>query len=63
MSSEEIIEVGKALLPYLRKNITNVELGHAAHDAVAALNRVRARKTGTEISVTDELLGQSGKGE
>lgn len=39
MTSEQIIEVGKALLPYLRTDLTSEELGKAAFDAVAALNR------------------------
>lgn len=40
MSEDQIREVGKALLPYLRDDLTDVELGTACHDAVAALNRV-----------------------
>lgn len=35
-----IIAVGNAILPYLRDNLTDVELGTAAHDAVAALKAV-----------------------
>ena len=39
MNSHQIIEVGKALLPYLRRDLRPEELGAAAHDAVAALRR------------------------
>jgi len=39
MSEQEIIEVGKALLPYFRDDLSAAELGTAAHDAVAALKR------------------------
>lgn len=40
MTNEQIIEVGKALLPYLRNDLSPAELGTAAHDAAAALRRV-----------------------
>jgi len=39
MTTEQIIEVGKALLPYLRSDLRPEELGTAAHDAAAALRR------------------------
>lgn len=42
MTPQQIIEVGKALLPYLRNNLTDVELGTAAHNAVAALARLNS---------------------
>lgn len=41
VTQDQIIEVGKALLPYLRESISHVDLGHAAFNAVAALNRVQ----------------------
>lgn len=37
MTTEQIIAVGKALLPYLRNDLTAAELGTAAHDAATAL--------------------------
>jgi hypothetical protein len=37
MTQEQIIAVGRALLPYLRNDLTDVELGMAAHDAAAAV--------------------------
>lgn len=39
LTQREVIEVGKALLPYLRNDLTPAELGYAAHDAAAALKR------------------------
>lgn len=39
MTNEQIIEVGKALLPYLRNDLDPADLGRAAHDAAAALRR------------------------
>lgn len=39
MTNEQVIEVGKALLPYLRTDLRPEELGTAAHDAAAALRR------------------------
>lgn len=39
MTNEQVIEVGKALLPYLRNDLTPEQLGTAAHDAAAALRR------------------------
>jgi hypothetical protein len=46
MTTEQIIEVGKALLPYLRNDLTSAELGTAAHDAAAALCRSGKPATG-----------------
>jgi hypothetical protein len=43
MTSEQAIEVGKALLPYLRTDLRPEELGMAAHDAAAALSRTGGR--------------------
>lgn len=43
MTSEQVIEVGKALLPYLRADLSHAELGMAVHDAAAALNRTGGR--------------------
>jgi len=39
LTSEQIVAVGKALLPYLRNDLTAAELGMAAHDAASALRR------------------------
>lgn len=39
MTTEQIVEIGRALLPYLRTDLTAAELGTAAHDAGAALRR------------------------
>ncbi len=44
MTSEQIIEIGKTLLPYLRADLRPEELGMAAHDAMAAFNRFPARQ-------------------
>ena len=38
-TTQQIIEVGKALLPYLRADVTSEELGIAAFNATAALKR------------------------
>lgn len=43
MSQDQIVEVGKALLPYLRADLKPEELGMAAHDAYAALSRTGGR--------------------
>jgi hypothetical protein len=39
MNTNQIVEVGKALLPYLREGLTASELGAAAHNAAAAIAR------------------------
>lgn len=39
MNQSQLIEVGKALLPYLRGDLSAQELGAAAHNAAAALSR------------------------
>jgi len=46
INASHIIEVGKALLPYLRADLTSDELGKAAHDAAAALLRARLGDVG-----------------
>lgn len=43
MSQDQIVEIGKALLPYLRADLKPEELGTAAHDAFAALSRTGGR--------------------
>ncbi len=45
-TTAQIIEVGKALLPYLRSDIAPEELGMAAHDATAALRRANGLPSG-----------------
>lgn len=39
----QITEVGKALLPYLRNDLTNLELASAAHDAACAISRTTSQ--------------------
>lgn len=39
MTNEQVIEVGKALLPYLRADLKPEDLGTAAHDAAVALRK------------------------
>lgn len=39
LTTAQVIEVGSALLPYLRTDLKPEELGTAAHDAAAALRR------------------------
>lgn len=46
MTPQQIIEVGKALLPYLRNDLTDIELGTAAYNAVAALARLDKKSLG-----------------
>jgi hypothetical protein len=46
LSTEQIIEVGKALLPYLRDNLSSAELGHAAHDVAAAFCKAKFGNVG-----------------
>lgn len=41
LNTAQIIEVGRALLPYLRDNLTAEELGNAAYDAAAALFKAK----------------------
>jgi len=46
LTTAQIIEVGKALLPYMRKDLSATELGTAAHDAAAALFRSKFGEIG-----------------
>lgn len=46
LSTAQIIEIGKALLPYLRTDLSAEELGTAAHDAAAALFRSKFGEIG-----------------
>lgn len=39
MTSEQVIEVGKALLPYLRDNISDTELEYIVNSVATALRR------------------------
>ncbi len=48
---EQIVAVGRALLPYLRDGLSNVELASAVHDAVAAL----AQKSDRGLSASQRL--------
>jgi hypothetical protein len=41
LTTAQIIEVGKALLPYLRADLSSEELGQAAHDAASAFFRAK----------------------
>lgn len=41
LTTAQIIEVGRALLPYLRNDLSSEELGAAAHDAASALFRAK----------------------
>lgn len=50
INAVHLIEIGKALLPYLRNDLTEVELGKAAHDAAAALLRARLGDVGLSNS-------------
>lgn len=52
MTTEQVIEVGKALLPYLRTDLRPEELGMAAHDAVSALNRGRGLSDRQRLAIT-----------
>lgn len=60
MNHDQIVEVGKALLPYLRADINHVDLGHAAFNAAAALNRVtnsQRREGGKVWHMGPETIG------
>jgi hypothetical protein len=50
ISTAHIIEVGKALLPYLRNDLSAEELGRACHDTAAALLRARLGDVGLSNS-------------
>jgi hypothetical protein len=52
VTTEEIIEVGKALLPYLRNDLSHEELGAASHDAAQRLARAWKARIRT-LPVTD----------
>lgn len=41
LNTAQIVEVGRALLPYLRDNLSSAELGAAAHDAAAAFCKAK----------------------
>lgn len=41
LTTAQIIEVGRALLPYLRNDLSSEELGRAAHDAASAFFRAK----------------------
>lgn len=41
LTTAQIIEVGRALLPFVRHDLSAAELGTAAHDAAAALFRAK----------------------
>lgn len=49
MTTAQIIEFGKALLPYLRNDLKPEELGMAAHDAAVAL-----RNAGRPAGLSDQ---------
>jgi hypothetical protein len=61
ITSKEIIEVGKALLPYLRSDLRPEELGKAAHDAASALNRAKGLPRG--LSGRQRLAIDCGNGD
>lgn len=51
-TQNHIVAVGKALLPYLRDNLSAVELGFAAHDATAGLRK--ASRLAGEVTISSE---------
>lgn len=51
LTSNQIIAVGKALLPYLRDGINSTDLGMASAEAAYALNLTRPSAS----SLTDDL--------
>lgn len=58
MNSEQVIEVGKALLPYLRTDLKPEELGMAAHDAAAALHRTGATALLVERDRCEQVISR-----
>ena len=44
LTSEQLVAVGKALLPYLRNDLSASEIGMAAHDAASALVSDKGRR-------------------
>lgn len=60
-TTKQIIEVGKALLPYLRTDLSPEELGTAAHDAAAALRKANGMPSG--LSDSQRLAIACGNGD
>lgn len=51
ITSEEIIAVGKFLKPYLRENISDLDLTRCSHDVI-----VTVRSFDADAKVTDQAL-------